>query len=210
MPDYTKGKIYSIRSHHTDDIYIGSTCRTLCQRLATHRYSLNSVERGNKNKSLTSHPLLKLDDHYIELIENCPCNSKEELLQREGYYIRSMKCLNKKMPYRSEQEKKEYHQQWSEENKEHLKEYKKKWVEDNKEYVKEQHTEYAYENRDKIKQYQKKWAEDNKEHVQKIQKEKYARKWALLVECECGVSVARQNMKRHVKSKKHVKKMKKH
>lgn len=30
MPDYNKGKIYSLRSHQTNDIYIGSTCQKLC------------------------------------------------------------------------------------------------------------------------------------------------------------------------------------
>ena len=34
-------------------------------------------------------------DYYIELIESCNCNSKEEVLQRQNYYICAMDCLNK-------------------------------------------------------------------------------------------------------------------
>jgi hypothetical protein len=31
----------------------------------------------------------------IELVENYPCNSKNELMKREGYYIQNNECINK-------------------------------------------------------------------------------------------------------------------
>ena len=42
-------------------------------------------------------------EHFkIELIENYPCDSKEELLAKEGYYIRTMKpSLNRNVAGRS-------------------------------------------------------------------------------------------------------------
>ena len=33
LKDYTKGKIYCIRNKINDDIFIGSTCQTLSQRM---------------------------------------------------------------------------------------------------------------------------------------------------------------------------------
>ena len=37
MPNYQNGKIYCIRSHQTDNIYIGSTTQKLCVRMAEHK-----------------------------------------------------------------------------------------------------------------------------------------------------------------------------
>ena len=35
--DYSQGKIYCIRNTISDEIYIGSTCQSLSQRMAQHR-----------------------------------------------------------------------------------------------------------------------------------------------------------------------------
>jgi len=40
----------------------------------------------------------------IELVENVPCNSKEELTKREGFYIQNNQCVNKHIAGRSNQE----------------------------------------------------------------------------------------------------------
>ena len=37
MPDYSKGKIYAIKSYQCDDIYIGSTVNKLSDRLSYHK-----------------------------------------------------------------------------------------------------------------------------------------------------------------------------
>ena len=57
MPDYTKGKIYTIRCR-TDDtlIYVGSTIQPLSVRLGGHKVRSNNVKYQNillyKNKIL--------------------------------------------------------------------------------------------------------------------------------------------------------------
>ena len=43
----------------------------------------------------------------IELVENFPCNSKEELTKREGFYIQSNDCVNKHIAGRTKEEYKE-------------------------------------------------------------------------------------------------------
>jgi hypothetical protein len=37
MPNYANGKVYKICSYNSDDVYYGSTCLSLCQRLANSR-----------------------------------------------------------------------------------------------------------------------------------------------------------------------------
>ncbi len=108
---YNQGKIYTIRSHQTDQFYIGSTCMSLYKRLYKHRNGKKSYEK-EKYHYLTSFEILKYDDHYIELLENYPCNSKEELHQREGQLIREHihKLVNKQIPLRPQAEgQHEYH-----------------------------------------------------------------------------------------------------
>lgn len=95
MVNYQNGKIYAIRSHETDKVYIGSTTQPLSKRLASHRDKYKAYNNG-KYQYVTSFELLKHDDHYIELIEDFPCERKELLHKKEGELIRSSSnCVNK-------------------------------------------------------------------------------------------------------------------
>ena len=126
MVNYGNGKVYKIWSPSTDKIYIGSTTKKyLSQRMDKHRSSYKRYQVGN-GKYYTSYILLELNDYRIELLENSPCNDKNELTAREGYWIREYKdvCVNKKIEGRT---KKEYYQ----DNTEKIKKYKKEWRDDN-------------------------------------------------------------------------------
>ena len=69
------GRVYSIRSHQTIDIYIGSTTQTLSQRLTDHkRYYTN----GHTNY-ITSLEILKYEDAYIELLFEGDLNLKAKM-----------------------------------------------------------------------------------------------------------------------------------
>ena len=86
---YQNGKIYTIRSHNFDKYYIGSTCIRLSQRLYAHEKARKDFLRTENKRHLTScNAVLENENFYIELLENFPCNSKEELHQREGELIR--------------------------------------------------------------------------------------------------------------------------
>lgn len=92
MCDYQNGKIYAIRSPQTNKIYIGSTTQPLRKRLWDHKndnYNPNRTE-----KICTSKKIMDLGDYYIELLENFPCNTKEELNKREGELQRFHDCVN--------------------------------------------------------------------------------------------------------------------
>lgn len=139
MNKYHGGKIYALRSPSTDKIYIGSTTQPLYKRKAGH-------------KKKKENEISKLDDFYIELIENFKCENREELNKREGELIRqNEKCINKRIAGRTIK-------QWSEDNKEKIKKYK----EENKEKIKENTKQWRKDNKEKIKETQKKYYEANK------------------------------------------------
>ena len=49
MPNYQNGKIYTIRSHQTDEIYIGSTANCLSKRLNDHKADYKRWKDGKRN-----------------------------------------------------------------------------------------------------------------------------------------------------------------
>ena len=109
MNKYENGKIYKITSKQTDDVYIGSTCKTLNDRFSTHK--TNSKSRCYSLK------IIKYDDVIIELIEEYPCETKQELLWRERYWIENMKCINVALPITTIDEKLAKHKEYYENNK---------------------------------------------------------------------------------------------
>ena len=89
--EFQNGKIYAIRSHQTNKYYIGSTNHaTLAQRLGKHRSNYKDY-LNNNNGYISSFEILQYTDHYIELLELYPCNTKDELRRREGEIIRQYK-----------------------------------------------------------------------------------------------------------------------
>jgi hypothetical protein len=100
MPDFTLGKIYVIKSPHTEQVYIGSTtAKLLCSRMCQHRYVAKNI--GNCSSKI----VIDAGGAYIELIEKFPCADKTELNRREGqvaatYPTRS----NKQMAGRTKKE----------------------------------------------------------------------------------------------------------
>jgi hypothetical protein len=172
MPDYQNGQIYALRSYQTDLIYIGSSCQPLHKRLHGHKKNYK-LWQDNKYSYVTSFEIIKFADCYIELLEDYPCNSKNELNRKEGGCIRSMACVNKKVEGRTPEEYYEY-------NKEQILEYHKEYYEDNKEQILEYHKEY-YEN--------------NKEQIAEKANKKY--------DCKCGSVVSHGKKARHNKSQKH-------
>ena len=126
MPDYQEGKIYKILNTCTDDVYIGSTTQMLCNRMKSHRR--NHKYSGNKShyKLYQAFSENGVENFYIEILEKCPCTCKEDLLAREGHWIRKEKpSLNTRTPGRTKIE-------WFQDNKDKMKEYKKEYYEKNK------------------------------------------------------------------------------
>lgn len=145
---YQRGQIYTIRSHQTDIFYIGSTIQSLHQRLSGHRKDYKIWLKKNI-KNMTSFNILNFEDHYIELLELFPCNSKKELNKREGQHIRSQdKCINKRIAGRTGQEyyadnllkKLKYQKQYREKHIEQMSEYQKQYRPNNQEKTSKKYT----------------------------------------------------------------------
>jgi len=166
MPDYSKGKIYSLRSYETDDIYIGSTTQSLAMRKGAHKADYKKYLNG-KNNFVTSFNIIKYDDCYIELIEEYSCENKQQLERKEGEYIRNRDCVNKNIAGRSNKEyrednkdkKAEYQTEYYQKNKNKIAEYYQK----NKEKITEKIAEYYQKNKENISEYQAEYYQKNKE-----------------------------------------------
>jgi hypothetical protein len=92
--DYSQGKIYKIVCNKTGLIYIGSTIKTLDERLKRHEYDCRrfidnyKIRPDKKTRFCSSFFILLNKDYKIELIENYPCKSRIELEIKECEYMK--------------------------------------------------------------------------------------------------------------------------
>lgn len=108
---YSNAKIYKLVNDLNDNIYIGSTCNTLPYRLGGHKTNAKNNPERFVYKQIEE--IGGFEHIKIILIEHHPCNSKEELEQRERYWIEELKPVwNKNIPGRTNDENyKQFHLQ---------------------------------------------------------------------------------------------------
>jgi hypothetical protein len=216
MPDYSKGKIYTIRFYNSNEIYIGSTIQSLAVRFGGHKSgNCKTVKNIIDTKYNGDWSIC-----YYELYENYNCNNKEELNKREGEIIRlfmndeNFVCINKNIAGRTNKEGcKEYRENHKEEikiyNKKHYEEckedYKIRWKQyyiDNLDYNKERSKAYRKEHREEYLEKDKNRYNNDKEYFKKHyqnKKEEYLK----IIKCECGCEITQMNFKRHLQTKRH-------
>jgi len=183
MPDYSKGLIYTIRNKEDDTkIYVGSTIQPLYKRFYVHKSHSKCDE--NMNRLLYIEVNGDWTNWYIELYENYPCNSKNELEKREGEIIRLIGTLNKIIAGRDD---KQYYidnkdnllknnKQYRIDNADKIKEQRKQYHIKNKEYILNKVKKYTIENADKIKEYKKQYQIKNADKIKEKRKEYYLKK----------------------------------
>ena len=159
---YAKGKIYKLT---VDDlVYYGSTVQTLSKRIGGHRSDYKSWKNGKQNY-VTSFKLFEDDKKpIITLVEDFPCERKEQLTARERYYIENNECVNKVIPGRSRTE-------WFEQHTDHIKEYKKTYYEQNKEKIQDYRSQNADKLREQQREYNKTHSSDKSEYMKQYRKE---------------------------------------
>jgi len=180
MPDYAKTIIYKLINYdYPDLVYVGSTTN-LTKRKQHHKESCLNINHKRHN--------LKL---YVNIRENggwenwimikiCdyPCDNRREAEKEEDKYMMVLKAnMNSHRAFLTEEEKKEYKQQ-----------YKK----DNKDIIKEKDKEYRENNKGKKKEYNKEYRENNRDKINEK------------ITCGCGCVIIRNNSKRHERTKKHL------
>ena len=160
MPDYSLGKIYMVYPKVDDagegDVYYGSTVDTLARRMSKHRHQ----------------PLCKIlfdkygiENCFIELVEEYPCETREQLTKKEGEYIRANKCINKRIEGRTQKE-------WLRDNSDKVKQTYKEYRIDNKDKYKEYNKQHYIENCEKMKEHQKQYNDKNKDKITEYKKQK--------------------------------------
>ena len=182
MPNYANGKVYKICSYNSDDVYYGSTCLKLCQRLAKH-VSDWRLFKLNKTyvRRVTSFSILEQGNYYIELVETVPCASKEELQVREKYWIKNNNCVNYyKNLCRTPNERKQHDATYYQNNKQAISAKTAIYRELNKDIIKIKKKEYAEINAEKIKAHRSEY-----------------------ILCDCGKYYTRLHRKRHIETNYH-------
>jgi len=189
MVNYQNGKIYKILCDETGLTYYGSTTQRLSDRLSGHKRKKENV---GKNVCMTK----VMTNPKIYLVEDYPCDRKEQLLMRERFYIENNECCNKLIPLRT---RKEYYL-------------------DNKEVIDKKKKEYTKKNKDKKKEYdlerQKIYYDcccganvrlANKARHEIGGRHKEFKKITEFYDCECGSTIKWNTKSRHFRSKKHQK-----
>lgn len=173
---YQSGKIYRITDFGHNEFYYGSTVTELSMRFGRHLNLVKLYVNGEHNfvSVYTLFQEFGETQCKIELAENYPCNNKEELRKREGWFIQNNECVNRYVAGRAS---KEYYQG----NREDIDAKKK-------EYKREHKAEYA--------SYQRKYEAKNAGHIK-------ARKAEKIMCPVCKLFISRSNKSIHEKTSKH-------
>ena len=208
---YANGAIYKVVDEGYNKCYIGSTCESLCQRMARHRDSYKSYQKNLPKARNTIYNMFDeygMDNCKIELIEYYPCSNREELRRREGIIIKETDCVNKRVEGRKGPE----------------------YREDNKEHVQAYHKKYNIDKKDEISINKHRYYEDNKEYINEVltcecgafisrhwlinhKKSTLHRRYLMFqegqlnnhIKCSCGSIVPKHKINRHNQTAKHLK-----
>ena len=163
---YAGGKIYKIVDNETNEVYFGSTIeKTVALRIGKHRSGFKMWKNG-KYGYCKSFDILERNNYSYYLVELFPCNSKDELHRREGYYILNFPNINKLIAGRT-------YTEWYQTNSVKLAEQHKQYHQDNKVQILEQHKKYYQDNKVQIAEKAKEYYQDNKVQKMEYKKEYY-------------------------------------
>lgn len=191
---YQNGKIYRLISSQTNEVYIGSTTQALQKRKSEHNQNFKYWQNG-KYHYISSFELCKYDDMDIELVEEYPCKSKNELEKRESEIIRSTEhCINISK-YVGVEGRREYRREYKKVNSERIRKYESKNIQ----------CECGLISQRKQIQRHKRTTKHHRLMTQLNIKETKQNKWTWLIICECGEAIQRKAIKIHQQSQKHQK-----
>ena len=177
MPDYSKGKIYTIRCKDDPSlIYVGSTTQHLSQRWTDHKKNCGLIRFKDSLLYKTMNEK-KLENFYIELYEDFACLRKEQLEKKEGEITRLIATLNTRVARRT----------------------KKEYYEENIDFCRKRSVESSHKRKTEKNERQKEYYIENLELI----KQKQHDKGSQIITCECGSTFTGFNIYHHRKTKKH-------
>lgn len=131
-------RIYILKNRTSEDVYVGSTTEKLNYRFNHHISHYREFIRGTSKKArCSSFNIVQCPTAYIELLEEC---NEDVRYDRERYWIENTPhCINPiRRPRRSNEEKKAYHQEWAERNRETLRQYQREYMRRRRQQIREQ------------------------------------------------------------------------
>jgi len=176
------GRVYKIVSSKGNQIYIGSTIKTLRRRFQLHKKDTSS--------SNILFDKYGVDNCRIELIKEYEVCDELHLQVYEQLWINKYKdkVVNKLSSFCI---KKLYKKQYYEKNREEIRNQNKKYYEKNREEILNQNKKHYEKNREEIRNQNKKYRENNRDKIL----EKF--------DCECEGKYVYSDKSRHFKTKKH-------
>lgn len=147
---YNNGKIYKLVCNITGEVYYGSTIQNMSKRLGQHKDKYKSYING-RHHYVSSFDILKNNNYEMILVENYPCKTQKELLEREGHYMKNNQCVNKCIAGRTYED----------------------WYDENKIDVCEKIRKYRCDNTDKLRKREYEYYHKNKKIINEKSKERY-------------------------------------
>ena len=144
---YASSKIYKVADRAYTTCYYGSTIQPLSKRLAHHRALCKLFCEGRCHR-ISVFDIFEAhgsDNCKIELVEECPCENKEQLHKREGFYTQNNECVNKHDAGRKMAE-------WYADTREQRYQVAEHWRSANEEKVKEMGKNYRAKYQEQIKE----------------------------------------------------------
>ena len=177
---YENGVIYKITNTVNNEVYVGSTTTDLEVRMIKHK--CDAKKRPELSKCYTFMNEHGIENFDIEIVEEYPCEGKQQLEKREGEIIKEIGTLNQRIAGRTNQE---YKQEFENHLRECARKYKKQWKIDNREH-------HLHKDREYKKTYREKYHDQIREKAR------------AKVECECGGAYTLSHKAEHMNSKKHL------
>lgn len=181
---YETGKIYKIVCED-GKYYIGSTIRPLNSRLSSHKCASRNTETNNAYNHIKT---IGWDKVAIELIELFPYENRNQLLERETWFITQNKedelCLNTRNPLTDNttpemrQKQKDYLRSNYQQNREERLQKQKEYYSNHRESRREYNKSYAEKNAESLKEYYKEYADKNRERRNQLARERRAKQKA--------------------------------
>lgn len=175
---YETGKIYKLQCSD-GKYYFGSTIRPLSGRLSSHKHASRNTNTNNAYNHINS---IGWSNVMISLIELFPCETKQQLLQREMWFINEHRndvlCLNTRNPVtdnntpESKQQHKEKCKEYYLQHRDEMLQKRREYQTENREKRTEYNSEYRQQHSEKLKEYDKQYAIDNRERRNRLARER--------------------------------------
>jgi predicted GIY-YIG superfamily endonuclease len=156
--------------------YIGSTVRTLKLRFASHKHASKTTDT---NAAYNHIKTLGWENVTIELVELFPCETKDQLLQRETWHISEHRgdafCLNTRNPVKDKEAHNEKCKEYYQEHREEILQARKEYHQQHRDKLAVYNKEYASRNSDRLKEYYREYAIANRERRNQLARERRAK-----------------------------------